>query len=495
MGNDPTRSYDSLVAMKVLPGGQHGDGRDDGGRGRGGSEVTTRAWLAHVFGRAFPELKAPLDAFGRLAVTHLLMVTGDAFMTVALAGSLFFSISPSAARGKVALYLLLTVAPFAVVAPALGPVLDRSRGARRAMVMVSGGARVVLCILMARHLHSLLLFPEAFLVLVASKLYLIGKAALVPATVGSGPELVRANSRLALISGLAGLVGGLPAVVVLKIPFLGAPWVLRADAVVLLFATISASRLKTPGEGKRARRARAGEAGAGDDGSGQDEVGHDGAGEDGAGLDGAGEDGAGQPEHTEPWRQSSLRAMPATVLAASTAMAALRSMVGLITFLLAFELRRQHAAALWFGVVLVASVGGALVANAVTPAVRRFLKEESIILASLVMVAVSGVVAFQVGGRPAASLLAGAIGFGAGLAKPAFDAMVQRDVEEGARGRAFARFETRFQLAWVLGALVPVVTAISDRPGEILVAVATTAAGVLYLLGRRAARRVATPAP
>ncbi|MHB1924803.1 MAG: MFS transporter, partial [Acidimicrobiales bacterium] len=173
-------------------------------------------------GRAFPELKPPLTPFGRLAVTHLLMVTGDAFMTVALAGSLFFSISPSAARSKVALYLLLTMAPFAVVSPALGPLLDRSREARRVMVMTAGGVRVVLCFFMARDLHSLLFFPEAFLVLVASKLYLIGKAALVPAVADSGPGLVRANSRLALISALAGLVGGAPAVAILEIPHLGA---------------------------------------------------------------------------------------------------------------------------------------------------------------------------------------------------------------------------------------------------------------------------------
>ncbi|HEV2369098.1 MAG TPA: hypothetical protein VGR90_04440, partial [Acidimicrobiales bacterium] len=330
-------------------------------RERGGfhPEVTTRAWLAHVLGRAFPELKPPLDAFGRLAVTHLLMVTGDAFMTVALAGSLFFSMSPSAARGKVALYLLLTVAPFAVVAPALGPVLDRSRGARRAMVMVSGAARVVLCIFMARDLHSVLLFPEAFLVLVASKLYVVGKAALVPATVGSGPELVRANSRLALISGLAGLVGGAPAAIILKIPFLGAPWVLRVDAIVLAFATISASRLKKPRKAPEAT----------------DTAAHDAA--DYAG-ERAGQPADGPADPEDSWRGSNLRAMPPTVLAASTAMAALRGMVGLITFLLAFELRRQHAATVWYGAVLVASVGGALVANVLTPGVRRLLKEEMI---------------------------------------------------------------------------------------------------------------------
>ena len=45
-------------------------------------------------------------------------VAGDTMVTVALAGSLFFDISPTAARGRVTLSLLLTMAPFAVVAPA-----------------------------------------------------------------------------------------------------------------------------------------------------------------------------------------------------------------------------------------------------------------------------------------------------------------------------------------------------------------------------------------
>ena len=62
---------------------------------------------------------------------------GDTLLTVSLAASLFFTISPEAAQGKVILYLLLTMAPFAVVAPFLGPIIDRSRGARRATVVVS----------------------------------------------------------------------------------------------------------------------------------------------------------------------------------------------------------------------------------------------------------------------------------------------------------------------------------------------------------------------
>ena len=70
--------------------------------------------------------------------------------------------------------------PFAVVAPALGPLIDRSRGARRAMVVASAVGRAALCPFLARDIHSLLLFPEAFAMLVLSKVYLVTKGALVP---------------------------------------------------------------------------------------------------------------------------------------------------------------------------------------------------------------------------------------------------------------------------------------------------------------------------
>src|SRR5271165_4715155 len=131
-----------------------------------------RSSLADLFDQRKP--------FGRLALTHVLMTGGDTLFAVSLAGSLFFSISPMAAKDKVLLYLLLTMGPFAVVAPALGPIIDRSRGARRAMVVTSALGRAVLCPFIARDIHSLLLFPEAFVMLVLSKVYVVTKGALVP---------------------------------------------------------------------------------------------------------------------------------------------------------------------------------------------------------------------------------------------------------------------------------------------------------------------------
>ena len=74
----------------------------------------------------------PDSPFRLLARTHALMAMGDASMYGALAGSVLFNLSPDAQREKVLLYLLVSVAPFAVVAPAIGPTVDRIPGGRRA---------------------------------------------------------------------------------------------------------------------------------------------------------------------------------------------------------------------------------------------------------------------------------------------------------------------------------------------------------------------------
>ena len=180
--------------------------------------------------------------FGRLALVQVLMIAGDTLVTISLAGRLFFSISPSEAKSKVLLYLLLTIAPFAIVSPFLGPLIDRSRNSRRAMVVFSAVGRALLCPLMARDIHSLSLFPEAFLILVLSKLYLVTRGALVSeiasadaerheATSGhtaadaylteegpSGPPshgLAGWNAQLTLLGTLAGFVFSIPGIILL----------------------------------------------------------------------------------------------------------------------------------------------------------------------------------------------------------------------------------------------------------------------------------------
>ncbi|MGH9278341.1 MAG: MFS transporter [Acidimicrobiales bacterium] len=373
--------------------------------------------------------------FSRLALAHCLAVAGDTLVTMALAGSLFFSISPSAARGRVLGYLVLTMAPFAIVAPLLGPALDRSRGGRRTMLILSSAGRAAVCLSMAGHIQNAWVFPEAFAVLVMAKAHMVTKSALVPTTVADEAELVEANARLAILSVVAGFLAAVPGLAVLKIGFLGAPWVLRLASVCFVAAAIASVRITRPPKPK-------------------DPI-----------------------EVTEAAKQE-LHA--ASIRLSATAMSVLRGVVGFLVFLVAFALRRSGAPAWWFGVALVASMAGSFLGAVIAPPLRRRFAEERILLGSLALVTVVAFFCARAGGLGAVSGLAGAVGLAAGAGKLAFDSIVQRDAPDAVRGRTFARFETRFQLVWVAGALIPVVISIPLTTGMDLIAAATAIAFATY---------------
>lgn len=378
--------------------------------------------------------------YARFARTHALLGAGDTLVALALAGSLFFSISPDAARGRVALYLMVTMAPFAVVAPLIGPLLDRRQGGRRAMVIGSAGLRAVICLLMIDDLHSLLLFPEAFALLVLAKGYGVARASLVPRLVRDDTELVEANSKLSIITGLAGFVAAVPGVLLLQ---LGASWVLATASIVFGVATVFALRVP--------RQAI-----------------------------------APVPAATDVER-AELRT--AGVLLAASTMAMLRGLVGFLAFFLAFWLRDDGAPSWWFGIALGAGAVGALVGAAVAPALRRHVHEERILLGCVAIVAVGAAACSRVGGRTGAVLLAGLVGIAASAGRLAFDAIVQRDAPDADQGRAFAGFETKFQLAWVAGAFVPVVIPTPLGAGFLGVGLMGAVGAVAYATGRRITTR------
>ena len=68
-------------------------------------------------------------------------------------------------------------------------------------------------------------------------------------------------------------------------------------------------------------------------------------------------------------------------------------------------------------------------------------------------------------------MLAVVVNFAAAVGKLAFESIVQRDAPQANRGRAFARFETRFQLAWAVAGLIPVVIVIPGWVGFLVVGV------------------------
>src|SRR5213078_1336529 len=124
--------------------------------------------------------------FARLVYAQATGACGDACILVSMAGSIFFSSPTSAARGKVLLFLLITMAPFAVIAPVLGPALDRSKGGRRLLMILSATGRALICFVMAMYIskpapEGLLVYPLAFGMLVLGKGAQIAKSALVPA--------------------------------------------------------------------------------------------------------------------------------------------------------------------------------------------------------------------------------------------------------------------------------------------------------------------------
>jgi hypothetical protein len=472
--------------------------------------------------------------FGRLALAHVLMTAGDTMFAVSLAGSLFFSISPTEAKDKVLLYLLLTMGPFAVVAPALGPVIDRSRGARRAMVVASALGRAVLCPFLARDIHSLLLFPEAFAMLVLSKVYLVTKGALVPEMAAMGllddeadeatasdpasstnsgivatapisevrgppptppygtpvvhvddqatgvdttePDLATLNARLGLLASLSAVVFALPAVAILKLG--GSSSVVWADLAVFAAATAAGARLPVPGR-RRFERGIRSPLGAEASRSAPE-------------PSPSAVPIVQAPDFDEAWvgdeeDLAAFRPIADTeVLLALMPMSVLKALVGFLTFLVAFALRRDGAATWWFGFILGGLTAGALIGVLLVGRARRVLTEQQMLIGTLWLVAVVAGLGALYPARWFVAVVALAVGVASAMAKPSFDALVQRHVSEANQGKAFARFETRFQLMWVVGSFVPVVLSLPVAAGCLVMAVAAAVGAVSYMSSRRA---------
>jgi MFS family permease len=409
------------------------------------------------------------NPIGRLSLVQCAMLGGGTVVTISLAGSLFFSISPTAADHKVLLYLLFTIAPFAIVSPLLGPLIDRSRGARRLMVVASAIGQAVLCPLMATHLHSLLLFPLAFLILVCQKLYLVTKGALVPEMAeltGPGGEGEQAgyatlNARLTLLGTVAGFVVSIPAVILYKLA--GSPAVLVFATLIFVGAIVAGIRLPVFSEGKAEQLWT-------DESTRVREYGQ-----------------AGEATARE---QDLLKLQPIAnpeVMLGLTAMCIVRGLTGFMTFMLAFGLRRMHGVGLyWYGLVLAGTGAGAIVGLVLVGRLRKRLSEQQLLLSSLWVIAVTAIGCAVWGTLFAQVVLAFMVGLCGAVAQPSFDAMTQRYIPLSAQGRAFARFGMRQQLVWVVGSLIPVIIAFSLPQGDATMGVLAALGGLSYVSGRRA---------
>lgn len=342
--------------------------------------------------------------YRRLAETHAASVAGDALVGVVLAGTLLFSVPSVDARGKVALYLLLTLAPFAVVGPVLARVFERAPGAYRAGMILSSIGRAVVALAIGLALDTIWLFPLAFGLLVLSRFHGISRVSVLPVVVRDTDELIDANARLAR-------AGVLSALVVVPVGaaamYLLGPWIALFGAMAMYVVSAVAATQLPP---VRLRR------------------------------------------NAVPKRFT----LPRNLRLARFATAGVRFLNGYLVFLVAFAFRDVDAGAGTLAVLLGAAGVGYFVSAWIAPTIGRHVREEPMVVGALAVLAIAAFIVAQVPSIVAASVLAVAAGFGWGTAKFAFDAMMHAELPESVRGRAFTNAETMFQIAWVIGALIPV---------------------------------------
>ncbi|WP_079084094.1 MFS transporter [Streptomyces longwoodensis] len=443
-----------MAAAKTPP-GTAGVRRGGSGRFGGSVRAVGRALHFPVTGTARGIRKATHahgageSGLGKLIELHAVNGAGDVMITVALASTVFFSVPTDEARGRVALYLAITMAPFTLLAPVIGPLLDKLPHGRRAAMAAAMLARALLALVLSGAVvtGSLELYPAALGVLVASKAYGVVRSAVVPRLLPPGFSLVKANSRVTL-GGL--LATGVAAPIGAGLQAVGPRWPLFGAFAIFvagMFLSFSLPRKVDSAKG-----------------------------EDTALL-------AADEEHVHgPRRRSAkrpgLRTVGIAVTHALGANAALRWLSGFLTFFLAFLLREHpltgQSAAVSLGTVAVAAGLG----NALGTSVGAWLRSrapELIIVTVVAVVLGAAVVAAAFFGAFLVACLTAVAGFSQALAKLSLDALLQRDVPELVRTSAFARSETLLQMSWVFGGAVGIAMPLNGALGL------SVAAGVLAL--------------
>ncbi|HVV19821.1 MAG TPA: MFS transporter [Pseudonocardiaceae bacterium] len=353
---------------------------------------------------------------GLTSLTYAVMLNyaSSAAMAVGLANTLFFSAATGESRTKVALYLLITVAPFALIAPVVGPMLDRIQRGRRIALAVSCVGQGLLSVVMALHLNDWLLYPAALGTMVLSKSFDVLKAAVTPRVLPDGITLSKTNARLTVFGLGAGLVFG--AIASGFAQMFGSPGALWFTAVLCIADAVLCMGIPawvevTEGEVPASLRA----------------------------------------EPKRPKRQPMGRHVVIGLWGNGT----IRLMTGFLLLFPAFVIKamEQHSPVkqlLLLGLIGGAAGLGSFAGNAIG-ARLHFGKPDQVILACLAGCVGGGVLAALTGSVTTAAIAALVASVASALAKISLDATIQNDLPEASRASAFGRSETILQLAWVFG--------------------------------------------
>lgn len=367
----------------------------------------------------------------------------DAAMAVALANTLFFAAASGESKGKVALYLLITIAPFAVIAPLIGPALDRLQHGRRVALATSFVLRTVLAVVLIANYDgangsfpSWVLYPCALGMMVLSKSFSVLRSAVTPRVLPPSIDLVRVNSRLTTFGLLGGtMVGGAIAAggeylfnlfhmpgalyVLVAVSVAGAVLSMRIPKWVEVTAGEVPATLSYHGGTGELRR---------------------------------------HPERhppTAPARQPLGR----NTITALWGNCTIKVMVGFLFLYPAF-VAKSHDASGWEQLRILGLIGAAAVvgnfAGNFTSARLKLGHPAQVVVRCTIVVSAAALAAALTGNLLVAAIATLLTSGASAIGKASLDASLQDDLPERSRASAFGRSESLLQLAWVAGGAVGV---------------------------------------
>ena len=428
------------------PSNDTGDGAGDESRtGPRGSGARGREMGSRMYAMVQRAAKADgADKSGLTALTWPVVANfaADSAMAVALANTLFFAAATGESKGRVALYLLITIAPFAVIAPLIGPALDRIQHGRRAALAASFLLRTVLAIVLIMNYDggtggypSWVLYPCALGMMVLSKSFTVLRSAVTPRVMPPTIDLVRMNSRLTMFGLIGGTIigGGIAAgFEYLFSTLFGLPGALFVVVFITMAGASLAMRIPrwvevTEGEVPTTLSYHGG-TGSGDWGW----------------LD----------EETTEIIESPRQPLGRNIITALWGNCTIKAMVGFLFLYPAFVAKSQDASG-WvqlgiLGMIGVAAGIGNLAGN--VAAARLQLGRPSVLVVRAATAVTVAALAAAVAGNLLIAAAATLVTAGASaIAKASLDASLQDDLPEESRASAFGRSESALQLAWVLG--------------------------------------------
>ncbi len=386
----------------------------------------------------------------RLLDLHAISCAGDTLITIGLAGTIFFNVPAGEARGRVALYLLVTMVPFALLAPVVGPVLDRFRHGRRYALAATMLGRAFLAWVIADNLLGFGLYPAAFGVLALSRAYGVARSAAVPRLLPRGLGLSQAGARASVYGTVAGAI---VAPIGAAAFWFGPQWPLRVASLIFLAGVLVALALPPRAD-------------------------------------------SDPPEVVPkifhlPWRHRAQNGdkilSGRLVVATLVGSGCLRALYGFLLLFLAFAIREEDLPTAFGGLDLppTAALGlvgatlalGTFLSTAIGTGLR--IRRPVLVQAmGLSVVAILGAVAVVRFSLPTVALFCLGTAIASGLAKLAVDASIQERIPETVRASAFAHAETLLMLAWVAGGAFGLV------PFDGRIGIAVAALGVTVAAGR-----------